>query len=159
MKIIKSLIPYVLIIVGVVLFRSFIATPVRVEGTSMDKYLKEGDILVLYRLGNIDRFDIVVLDEVMDNETVIKRVYGMPNETIEIRNNKIYINDEVIKDEYAFGTTSDYPKTTLGKDEYFLLGDNRLVSKDSRSFGVVKKENIKGVTTFRLFPFNRLKKI
>ena len=154
---IKSLVPYLIILGVVVLIRTFIATPVRVDGTSMNKYLSDGDILVLYKLGKIDRNDIVVLNDQKDKEIVIKRVIGMPGETIEIKRNKVYINDKEFEDEYAYGETSSYEKITLKDDEYFLLGDNRLVSKDSRSFGPVKKEDIKGVTVFRLFPFNKIK--
>ncbi len=151
-----SLVPYVLILIGVILFRTFIATPVRVDGTSMNKFLHDGDILILYKLGNIKRNDIVVLKEETENETIIKRVIGLPGETIEIRSNKIYINDEVFADEYAYGQTSSYDEITLKDDEYFLLGDNRLVSKDSRIIGPVKEKDIKGVTIFRIYPFNKI---
>lgn len=154
---IKELIPYIAIIIIVILVRAFIITPVRVDGASMDKSLHDGDILLLYRLAKINRYDIVVLNEKKDNEIIIKRVIGLPGETVEIKNNKIYINDEVIEDEAAYGETSNYEKKVLKDDEYFLLGDNRLISKDSRSFGPVKKEDIKGVTITRIFPFNKMK--
>ncbi|MEG1146729.1 MAG: signal peptidase I [Bacilli bacterium] len=158
-KFIKEVYPYVIIIIVVVLIRSFIITPVRVDGDSMDKYLHDGQILFLYRLAKVDRFDIVVLKEPDNDEKIIKRVYGLPGDSIEIDDGKIYINDEVIKDEFAYGKTSDYEKTTLESDEYFVLGDNRLISKDSRTFGKVKKDDIKGVTTVRIFPFNKIKLI
>lgn len=153
---IKELLPYVLIIIVVILIRTFIITPVRVDGTSMNKTLNNDDILLLYRLAKIKRYDIVVLDEVMDDEVIIKRVIGLPGETVEIKNDRIYVDNEEIKDEYAFGETSDYEKRILGEDEYFLLGDNRLVSKDSRTFGPVKKSDIKGVTIVRIYPFNKI---
>ncbi|MDE6284746.1 MAG: signal peptidase I [Bacilli bacterium] len=156
MQRIKELIPYVIIIIVVILIRTFIVTPVRVDGSSMDKFLQDGNILLLYRLGKIHRYDIVVLDEKADDEIIIKRVIGMPGETIEIKNNKIFINEEEIDDDYAFGETSNYEKITLKDDEYFLLGDNRLISKDSRSFGPINKSDIKGVTTIRLYPFNKI---
>jgi len=140
---IKELIPYIIILIVVILVRTFIITPVRVDGASMNKMLNNNDILLLYRLAKLERYDIVVLKETIDNDTIIKRIIGMPGETVEIKNNKIYINDEEIEDEYAYGDTSDYTRITLGSDEYFLLGDNRLISKDSRSFGPVKKKNIK----------------
>ncbi len=157
-KIIKELIPYIIIIVVVVLIRSFIITPVRVEGSSMYKTLDDGNILLLYKLANIERYDVVVLNEEYDDEIIIKRVIGMPGETIQIKNGKIYINEEEIDDSYAYGETSDYDKTVLGDDEYFLLGDNRIVSKDSRYFGPIKEENIMGEAIFRLYPFNKIGK-
>lgn len=156
MKVIKEVMPYIVIVVVVVLIRTFIITPVRVDGDSMKNTLKNGDILLLYKLSSIDRFDIIVLDEEKDNEKIIKRVIGLPGETVAIKKGKIYINDKVIDDEYAYGETSDYNKVTLRDDEYFILGDNRLISKDSRYFGPIKDNEIKGKIVFRLFPFTKI---
>lgn len=156
MKVIKEVIPYIVIVVVVVLIRTFIITPVRVDGDSMKNTLKNGDILLLYKLSSIDRFDIIVLDEEKDNEKIIKRVIGLPGETVAIKKGKIYINDKVIDDEYAYGQTSDYNKVTLKDDEYFILGDNRLISKDSRYFGPIKDNEVKGKIVFRLFPFTKI---
>lgn len=156
MKVIKEVIPYIVIVVVVVLIRTFIITPVRVDGDSMKNTLKNGDILLLYKLSSIDRFDIIVLDEEKDNEKIIKRVIGLPGETVAIKKGKIYINDKEIDDEYAYGETSDYNKVTLRDDEYFILGDNRLISKDSRYFGPIKENEIKGKIVFRLFPFTKI---
>lgn len=156
MKVIKEVIPYIVIVVVVVLIRTFIITPVRVDGDSMKNTLKNGDILLLYKLSSINRFDIIVLDEERDNEKIIKRVIGLPGDTVAIKKGKIYINDKVIDDEYAYGETSDYDKVTLGDDEYFILGDNRLISKDSRYFGPIKEKEIKGKIVFRLFPFTKI---
>lgn len=156
MKIIKEIIPYIVIVLVVVLIRTFIITPVRVDGDSMKNTLKNGDILLLYKLGSINRLDIIVLDEEKDNEKIIKRVIGLPGETVAIKKGKIYINDKVIDDEYAYGETSDYDKVTLEDDEYFILGDNRLISKDSRYFGPIKESEIKGKIVFRLFPFTKI---
>lgn len=156
MKIIKEIIPYIVIVVVVVLIRTFIITPVRVDGDSMKNTLKNGDILLLYKLGSINRLDIIVLDEEKDNEKIIKRVIGLPGETVAIKKGKIYINDKVIDDEYAYGETSDYDKVTLEDEEYFILGDNRLISKDSRYFGPIKENEIKGKIVFRLFPFTKI---
>lgn len=156
---IKELIPYILIIIIVVVIRTFIMTPVKVDGDSMYNTLSDNDILILYKLSSIERFDIVVLKESDNNETIIKRVIGMPNDKIKIRNNKIYVNNKIIEDEYAYGQTSDYDEITLGEDEYFVLGDNRLISKDSRYFGAIKKDDIKGKAIFRLFPISSIGKI
>lgn len=158
-RIIKELIPYIIIVVVVVLIRSFIATPVRVDGDSMNKTFKNGDILILYKLSKIERFDVIVLHEEKDNEKIIKRVIGMPGDTVAIKDGEIYINDEKIDDEYAYGMTSDYDRITLKSDEYFILGDNRLISKDSRYFGPIKEKEIKGKVVFRIFPFSKFGKI
>lgn len=143
----------------VVLIRTFIATPVRVDGDSMNKTFKNGDILILYKLSKINRFDVIVLHEEKDNEKIIKRVIGMPGDTVAIKDGEIYINDEKIDDEYAYGMTSDYDRITLKSDEYFILGDNRLISKDSRYFGPIKEKEIKGKVVFRIFPFSKFGKI
>lgn len=152
---IKEISPYVLIVVVIVVIRIFIATPVKVDGDSMYNTLNDNDIVLLSKLSSIDRFDIIVLKENDNNATIIKRVIGMPGDKVKIRNNKIYINNKIIEDEYAYGETSDYDEITLGDDEYFVLGDNRLISKDSRYFGAIKKSYIKGKAVFRLFPFTR----
>lgn len=152
---IKEISPYVLIVVVIVVIRIFIATPVKVDGDSMYNTLNDNDIVLLSKLSSIDRFDIIVLKENDNDATIIKRVIGMPGDKVKIRNNKIYINNKIIEDEYAYGETSDYDEITLGDDEYFVLGDNRLISKDSRYFGAIKKSDIKGKAVFRLFPFTR----
>ena len=153
-KIIWELIPYILIIIIIIIIRTYIITPVRVDGASMNRTLEDGDILLLYKMAKIDRYDIVVLDEEYDNEIIIKRIIGLPGETVEIKNNKIYINDEEIEDEYAYGDTGDYEKITLADDEYFILGDNRLISKDSRYFGPIKESDLMGEVVFRIWPFS-----
>ena len=109
--------------------------------------------MILNKLAQVDRYDIVVVDTKEDE--LIKRVYGLPGEKIAIENGSIYINDKKIEDSYAYGTTSDYKSIVLGEDEYFVLGDNRAISLDSRIIGPVKKKQIKGTTNFILFPFNR----
>ena len=155
MKIIKEILPYVLIIIAVILIRTFIITPVRVDGASMDQTLEDGQILLLYKLSNIDYGDIVVLDEEKEGEIIIKRIIGMPGDTVSIRDNTIYVNGEEVEEDYAYGETSDYEEITLDDDKYFILGDNRPISKDSRYFGPVKEDEIIGKVIFRLWPFNK----
>ena len=155
MKIIKEILPYVLIIIAVILIRTFIITPVRVDGASMDQTLEDGQILLLYKLSNIDYGDIIVLDEEKEGEIIIKRIIGMPGDTVSINDNTVYVNGEELEEDYAYGETSDYEEITLGDDEYFILGDNRPISKDSRYFGPVKEDEIIGKIIFRLWPFNK----
>ena len=155
MKIIKEILPYVLIIIAVILIRTFIITPVRVDGASMDQTLEDGQILLLYKLSNIDYGDIVVLDEEKEGEIIIKRIIGMPGDTVSINDNTVYVNGEELEEDYAYGETSDYEEITLEDDEYFILGDNRPISKDSRYFGPVKEDEIIGKVIFRLWPFNK----
>lgn len=152
-KYIKEWIPYLIILLVVVLVRSFIATPIKVNGDSMYKTLNGTEFMILNKLGKVNRYSIVVVHK--NQEEIIKRVYGLPGEKIAIENNAIYINDKKIEDIYANGVTSDYESIVLANDEYFVLGDNREVSLDSRIIGPVKEKEIKGTTNFVLFPFSR----
>ena len=152
---IKEYGPYIAIIIIIILVRTFIVTPVRVSGNSMTPTLNDGEILVLNKLSGINRYDIVVVSKSVANEEIIKRVIGLPGDSIEVNNGILYINDEEVEDIYGSGETNDFKKVFLGKDEYWVMGDNRTVSFDSRSFGKISKKDIKGVTAFVLFPFNK----
>lgn len=167
-KILKELYPYVIIIMVVVLFRTFIATPVRVDGSSMDSTLKDGDILILNKLNNsYERFDVVVVEVTIDGRKskLVKRIIGLSGENIKYKDNELYINDKVV-DDVAIERTSDftleeiYNVDSIPDNYYFVMGDNRNNSRDSRDYtvGLIKKENIIGTTTIRLFPFNKIGK-
>ena len=161
-KIIKELYPYVIIVVCVVLFRTFIATPVRVDGDSMRETLHNGDILILNKLdNNYERFDVVVVN--YNKSKLVKRIIGLPGENIEYKNNKLYINNNEIEDVETirtldFSLEELYAINEIPKDHYFVMGDNRGNSLDSRDYrvGLIKKEDIVGVTIFRLYPFNKI---
>ncbi len=155
--ILKSYGPYVLVILIVVLIRTFLFTPIIVQGTSMVPTLKDGNIMILNKVAKIDRFDIVVIKSKKTSSTLIKRVIGMPGETISISDGHVYINGKKINTHHTDDLTIDFPETIIGKDEYFVLGDNRPVSADSRIYGTFKKSEIKGTTRLRIFPFTKIK--
>lgn len=159
MKFLKSLVPYIIIIVIVVFIRTFIITPVKVNGSSMYPTLEGDEIMLLNKLGSIDRFDIAVLKLDGDDDNLIKRIIGMPGETVEIKENQIYINDELLEDPYGYGVTYNIDPVTLGSDEYFILGDNRIISLDSRVFGKIHESEIKGTTNFIMYPFSKIGKV
>lgn len=156
-KVILEILSYVAIIVVVLLFKTFIASPIRVNGSSMYKTLHDKDIMILnemaYYFDDINRGDIVVVKE--EGELLIKRVIGLPEETIECRDGFIYINDKKLSESYVFGTTKDFEKVVIGDDEYFVLGDNREVSLDSRVYGAYDKKDVRGKASFTIYPFNR----
>ena len=159
MKFLKSLVPYIIIIVVVVFIRTFIITPVKVNGNSMYPTLDGNEIMLLNKLGDIDRFDIVVVELEEEKEHLIKRVIGLPGETVEISDNEIYINGEVLEDPYGYGITYNIDPVVLGEDEYFVLGDNRLISLDSRAFGTIHRTEITGTTNFIMYPFSKIGKV
>lgn len=159
-KIIKEILSYVIIIIVVILIRTYIATPVRVNGTSMVPSLEEKEILILNKMNkSFSREDIVVVSKKVEGSSIIKRIIGLPNEKIKCINGVIFINDEKYEDKYGFGTTTDFDEITLKSDEYFVLGDNRVVSKDSRMLGPIKEKYIEGTTSIILYPFNKIGKV
>ena len=106
MRLIKELIPYLVIILVVAVLRMFIITPVIVQGESMVPTLDGGEVMILKKYDtNYKRFDIVVVDSSVDGNNLIKRVIGLPGETIKYKDGKLYINDEEIDDPYAKGST------------------------------------------------------
>ena len=164
-KFIKELIPYIIIIVAVVLIRTFIVTPVIVVGDSMVPTLKENQILLLnkfdYKFNEIERYDIVVIE--VGNGEIIKRVIGLPGENIEYRNNTLYINGHEEETIYNFDTENFSLKEIcncdkIPQDKYLVLGDNREVSSDSRGpIGLIDKEAIKGSTKISIWPIKIVK--
>lgn len=159
MKFLKEFIPYLFIIIIVVLIRSFIVTPVRVQGSSMIPTLKDKQILLLNKWDKTyDRFSIVVLN--YNNTKLVKRVVGLPGDYISYKDNKLYINNKEIKEKFKHGETENFKLEELGYDKipddyYFVMGDNRSNSTDSRVIGLVFKKDILGTTNLSLFPFNR----
>lgn len=156
-KIIKELLPYIIIVVVVLLIRAYIFTPVIVNGPSMMDTLHDKDIMILDKIGmklnGIDRFDIVVIQT--EGSKIIKRVIGMPGETIEYKDNKLYIDGKEMKDTYGNDDTYDFEEVKIPDNTYYVLGDNRTDSVDSRILGVIPKEDILGHATFIIYPFNR----
>ena len=152
-KVIKELIPYVVILIVVVLIRTYLFTPIMVSGPSMQPTLEGGEIMILSKVSKVDRFDIVVVD--IKTEDIIKRVIALPGETISCENGIIYVNGKKQEESYSKGVTGDFSKVTLADDEYFVLGDNREDSLDSEELGPMKEEQIKGTTSLVLFPFNK----
>lgn len=156
MKYIRELIPYLIIILVVVSIRTFIVTPIVVQGESMEPTLDGGEIMILKKYDtSYERNDIVVVNKSVEGDNLIKRVIGLPGETIKYRKDKLYINGIVVEDIYANGDTGNFKEITLGDDEYFLMGDNREISLDSRTLGVIKKAEIEGTVGIVLYPFTK----
>lgn len=156
-KIVKEILPYIIVVFAVLLVKTFIFTPVIVNGPSMLNTLHDKDIMILDKIGmrltGIDRFDIVVIQT--NHNKIIKRIVGLPGETIEYKGNKLYIDGKELKDSFANGVTYDFEKIEIPEDTYYVLGDNREDSVDSRILGTISKKDILGHATFIIYPFNR----
>lgn len=160
MKFIKESIPYLTIILVVIIIRTFIVTPIIVRGDSMYPTLDGKELMLLNKFDKkYDRFDVVVVSKNVRGDNIIKRVIGLPGEKIRYKNGILYINDEVVEDTHAYGVTDNFQEVVLGDDEYFVMGDNRPVSLDSRVIGVIKYNEIDGTAGLILYPFNKLGKI
>ncbi len=145
--------------------RYFLFQPFIVKGESMVPNFHSGDYLIVdeisYRIITPKRGDVVVLKYPLDTtERFIKRIIGLPGETVEVRDGKITISKDgknVVLDEKKYlpelSTTDGSVSLSLGADNYFVLGDNRQFSYDSRRWGVLPKEDIVGRAVFRIFPF------
>lgn len=155
-KLVLEYLPYILIILGVILIKKFVVAPIRVNGDSMFKTLNNGDIMLLnrfdYKFSGIKRFDIVVIDE--GDEFIIKRVVGLPGELVAYSDGKLYVNGKKISDKFGYGKTKDF-EVRIPEGRYFVLGDNRENSMDSRYFGPFSENKILGTTKLVLFPFKR----
>ncbi|MDE6635888.1 MAG: signal peptidase I [Lachnospiraceae bacterium] len=167
--VIRELLVYgVIILVFVFLVPRYVFQLTIVDGESMTDTLQDNDRLfvekVSYRFGDPDRFDIIVFypfgrDD--PDDYYVKRIIGLPGETVQIIDSVIYINNEPLSENYrkepymAYNGIANEP-LLLGEDEYFVLGDNRNGSTDSRDpdTGPVKRENIDGRVVLRVYPFD-----
>ncbi|MCP1109522.1 signal peptidase I [Ohessyouella blattaphilus] len=155
---------------------TFIGMRTPVIGQSMESTISDGDQLIVtkfsYRLGEPKRYDVVIFpppSETDKKANYIKRVIGMPGETIQIMGGYVYINGEQLTtDVYGLEPINPlsegdlaYQPLTLGEDEYFVLGDNRNNSMDSRNprVGVKTKADLVGKAQVRIFPFDKISKI
>ncbi len=165
----KSIFSNVLYIAAVLLISflivRFVGQRTEVIGSSMVPTLQDGNQLITdkisYRFGDPKRFDIIVFPHEPDHEFYIKRIIGMPGETVEIgQDGTIYINGEVLEENYGYGETQpqeiEGEKIVLSEDEYFVMGDNREVSLDSRyaEVGNIPRSIIIGRAWLRLYPFD-----
>ncbi len=145
----------------------FLGQRTSVIGSSMEPTLSDGDNLIVdkitYRFREPERFDIIVFPyQYTQNTYYIKRIIGLPGEKVRIdEEGRIYINGEVLKESYGKETIVDAglaaEEITLGNDEYFVMGDNRNDSADSRfvSVGNIKRQNIMGRAWLRIYPFKK----
>ena len=166
-KIAKEILEWALTIiipvVAALLIHQYLFTFARVDGTSMLDTLHENNIMGVsrlhYRLNEPQRGEIITCYYPEDgNKLFVKRIFGLPGETIEIREGTVYIDGEPIAETYLTRVDDQsMDPITLAKDEIFVMGDNRPVSRDSRAVGPLTLDDIYGRVLFVAFPFNEIR--
>lgn len=139
---------------------TFLYQPVRVEGTSMMPELQDQERLFInkfqYHFEPIHRDDVVVFRYPGDpSKSYIKRVIGIPGDDVRIDGGQVYLNNKLLAEDYVplrFRDERSYPDTVLASHQYFVLGDHRLISSDSRDFGPVQRNLIYGKASFVYWP-------
>jgi signal peptidase I len=169
----KSWILSLSIAVGIVLIvRTFLFAPYIVEGASMEPTLHNQEKIFVNKLTTVTGFargEIVIIKGSEDN--YVKRIIGLPGDKIEMKNDQLVVNGEVVKESYlAYNRevaeqmgvylTEDFETVTVPKNQYFVMGDNRLVSMDSRNgLGLIKENQIVGSPEFVYFPFKEFRTV
>jgi signal peptidase I len=139
---------------------AFVAQAFRVQGTSMQPLLADGERIIVnkfvYRFHPIERGDVVVFWYPRDPQiSFIKRVVGLPGEVVELRRGSLYVNGQRIPEGYLasqYRDADNYPATEVKKGFYFVLGDHRNSSNDSRTWGEVPEKYIYGKAVYRFWP-------
>ena len=165
-KYIKLILEVFPIFIVTYLIFHYLLLPVTISGNSMYPYLKDDEISIMDAIhtgkNDIKRFDVVVLK--YNGEKLIKRVIGLPGEHVEYKDGNLYIDGFLIEDTYGKTGTDDFKLETLGYlnipgDMYFVVGDNRSNSADSRILGLIKKEDILGSVSYRIFPLTKIGRV
>ena len=150
---------FILAIIIIILLKIFIFNFILVKGDSMNPKYKNNDFMflnkIIYKFTPIKRGDVVVLK--YKNDDLIKRVIGLPKDKIKVENGKLYINNKEYKEDYinSYTASEDFDEVIIKNNEYFVMGDNRYNSYDSRRFGPINKKDIMGKVEFRIFPFDK----
>ena len=165
------------VLVAVLIFlalRHYVFQPFQVEGSSMEPQLHNQDQMVMLRNNEIERFDVVVFpDPRGSGDSYVKRIIGQPGDELYFSNDTLYLNNQAVEEPYLeplksetegkftedFSLWDTLGLTQVPEGYYFVMGDNRPYSGDSRQFGLIQAEDIQGVTNFVYFPFERFGKI
>ena len=142
---------------------TFVAQRTIVHDVSMQPTLYEGDNLIVDKIspkiGKLKRGDIIVFYEPQGERQLIKRVIAVEGDTVDIKDGKVFVNGDVLEEGYIkgdFTPPGEYANLTVGEDELFVLGDNRMNSRDSRNLGTIDISQVTGKAIFRFYPFNKI---
>ncbi|XJS11693.1 signal peptidase I [Aerococcaceae bacterium WGS1372] len=165
------------VLIAILLFitmREYVLQPFQVDGHSMEPTLQDQDQMIMLRNFDIERYDIVIFpDPRGSGDSYVKRVIGLPGDELYFVNDTMFLNNQAVEEAYLEPSKSEYDGDytadfslwdTLGLTEipegyYFVMGDNRPYSGDSRQFGLIAEEDIQGETNFIYFPINRFGKV
>ena len=145
------------------LIATFVAQRTIVHDVSMQPTLYEGDNLIVEKIspkiGKLKRGDIIVFYEPQGERQLIKRVIAVEGDTVDIKDGKVFVNGDALEEGYIkgdFTPPGEYANLTVGEDELFVLGDNRMNSRDSRNLGTIDISQVTGKAIFRFYPFNKI---
>lgn len=160
-------------VVIVFVCRQFLFLPITVSGQSMEPTYHDRNKVIVSKISKIERFDTIVFEsDFAGNEYIIKRVIGLPGDTVEMKNNVLYINGKEYDEPYLQKLKDDLPpgvnltedftleqlrgESKVPEGSYFVLGDNRRNSSDSRVFGFIQEDDVLGEAKFRFYPFSEI---
>lgn len=163
-EILKMLLIALVIVIPI---RAFIAQPFKVSGASMVPTFHDKEYLIVdeisYRFKEPSRGDVIVFHPPQNEGTYyIKRILGIPGDTVDIQGSQVkiintqYPDGFILSEPYISAPTNNMVYTVLGENQYFVMGDNRPFSSDSRAWGILPKKNIVGRAFLRLYPFNEI---
>ncbi|MFS1519477.1 signal peptidase I [Bacillus sp. SM2101] len=156
-----------LVLVIVIVCRQYIFEPIKVEGDSMSPTFKNKDKVIVSKISKLQHFDMIVFNSPTSNENTyyIKRIIGLPGDTVEIKDDFLYINGDIFEEPYLTAhngihtrgnTLTEDLKVTVPKGMLYVLGDNRKNSIDSRNFGFISEKDLVGEVKFRYSPLNEI---
>lgn len=154
-----------LTLIIVFICRQFLFAPIKVDGKSMMPTFENNDRVIISKMHKIEPFDLIVFHSPVSSTDYIKRVIGLPGDTIEVKDDILYVNDKKYEEPYLKNNkknllqkeklTEDL-KETVPKGSLYVMGDNRHNSEDSRNFGFILKENVVGEVVLRYYPLNQI---
>ncbi|WP_078379700.1 signal peptidase I [Sutcliffiella halmapala] len=145
----------------VLICRHYIFIPVTVQGTSMNPTFNNNDKVMVVKMSAIEHFDMIVFHAPTSDDKHIKRVIGLAGDTVKVENDQLYINNQLIQEPYLIANkaavlheiTENF-EVIVPLDSLFVMGDNRLGSEDSRTYGFVPEDAVVGEVKLRFFPLN-----
>lgn len=170
-ELLSWVVPIVIAVIVAFVVRQFLLAPVTVKGESMEPTYHDNDRVMILKPGGLDYDDVIVFQSPVEDDHYIKRIVGLPGDNVAVKDEKLYVNGKEVKESYIDKAAAQYEKDTglpytddftmdevtgetkVPKDSYFVLGDNRPNSSDSRAYGFINKDAVDGKVVFRYWPW------